>query len=214
MNTTNKILCKYFILSLLFIFSLSSCSSVISGLYGINKISIVYEETIQRYSNKYDIPLSDSYQLDSNYMLYLKSLDTIKYAIQIKNHYQPLQALYYDKSGQLKSFQVNCYTGGFPNFNWNRNETMLSFPPKQQAPLDSLILLYKHLSYIKALSKSEKISIDNFDYFVIVHWNRFMGRQSKRLIKYIQQNCKLATGKKVKIIYVNTDNLFSKEMKK
>lgn len=36
-----------------------------------------------------------------------------------------------------------------------------------------------------------------------------MGRQSKRLIGFVQDNVKLATDKRVKIIYVNTDNFFA-----
>jgi hypothetical protein len=36
-----------------------------------------------------------------------------------------------------------------------------------------------------------------------------MGRQSKRLIHFVQENSKLAKDYKVKIIYVNTDNIFA-----
>ncbi len=36
-----------------------------------------------------------------------------------------------------------------------------------------------------------------------------MGRQSKRLIHFVQENYKLAKDFNVKIIYVNTDNVFA-----
>ena len=49
----------------------------------------------------------------------------------------------------------------------------------------------------------------NFDYIVLVYWSRFMGRQSKNLIKTVQENARLAAEKRIKIIYVNNDNLFS-----
>jgi hypothetical protein len=36
-----------------------------------------------------------------------------------------------------------------------------------------------------------------------------MGRQSKRFIEYVQENVKLALDKKVKIYYVNSDNVLA-----
>ena len=73
------------------------------------------EKTIVRYANHYNIPIADGYELDTSYYAFLLSHDKARYKEQINNHYQPLQALYFDKSGQLQSFQINCYAGGFPN---------------------------------------------------------------------------------------------------
>jgi len=168
------------------------------------------EKTVVRYATQYNIPTADSYELDTAYFSYLFSLDTTRYKEQIKNHYQPLQALYYDNSGHLKSFQVNCYVGGFPNLKWDRNAIMTTFPPKQQASLDSVVSLEKQLSFLRPLPNSHIMKTDKYDYIVVVYWNRFMGRQSKRLIRFVQENSNLATEKKVKIIYANTDNLFAK----
>jgi hypothetical protein len=103
---------------------------------------------------------------------------------------------------------VNCYAGGFPNLKWDINGIMSAFPPKQQAPIDSIIPLETQLKYLDPISPSFKLSLDSYDYIVIVYWNRFMGRQSKRLIHIVQENCKLEKEKKVKIIYANTDNIF------
>ena len=190
-------------------FGLTSCSSIFTGLYGMKKVKAVDEKTIVHYAKKYNIPLTDNYEIDTSYFSFLFSLDTTIFKSQIKNHYQPLQALYFDKSGQLTSFQVNCYTGGFPNLKWNRNEIMGTFPPQQQAPLDSIVQLETQMKFLKPLSKTAKIYTDSYDYIVIVYWNRFMGRQSKRLIRFVQENYKLAKDYKVKIIYVNTDNIFA-----
>lgn len=195
----------------LFFLGLTSCSAIFTGMYGIKSIKSVDEKDITRYAKKYNIPISDSYELDTAYFSYLLSYDTAKYQLAIKNHYQPLQALYYDDSAHLKSFQVNCYAGGFPNLKWDREWIMSSFPPKQQAPLDSLVSLQTQLNYLKPLSETTKFKTDNYDYIVIVYWNRFMGRQSKRLIRLVQENSKLATADKVKIIYANNDNLFEQE---
>lgn len=195
------------LIGILTIVTFSSCSAIFTGIYGIKNYKQVDEKTIIKYSKKYNIPLADSYELDTTYVPYLKSFDTALYKEQIKNHYQPLQALYYDNKGELKSFQINCYTGGFPNLNWERDSIMTTFPPKKQAPIDSIIPLETQFKYIRQLTNSKKLSTDNFDYTIIVFWNRFMGRQSKRLIRLVQQNAKMSN-KKIKIIYVNSDNIF------
>ena len=166
-------------------FGLTSCTSIFTGIYGMKKMKNVDENTIARFAKKYNIPASDNYEIDTAYFSCLFSLDTTQFKQEIKNHYQPLQALYYDNSGELKSFQVNCYAGGFPNLKWDRNEIMTTFPPKQQAPIDSIVPLETHLKYLKPLSQTEKIRPVNYDYIVIVHWNRFMGRQSK-LVEFIR----------------------------
>ena len=209
--TVIKQILKGIILTLIFSLTLTSCSKVFLGIYGMKNISHVDEKVILKYGKKYNIPKQDSYELDTSYFSFLFSLDTIKYKSQIKNHYQPLQALYYDKDGYLRSFHINCYAGGFPNLKWDRNEIFSTFLPKEQAPIDSIVTLDTQLKYLQQLSQTEKFSIDSLDYIIIVYWNRFMGRQSKRLIKFVQENEKLAIEKKVKIIYVNTDNLFNQE---
>lgn len=199
----------FIIITLTFSLGLTSCSSIFKGFYGMKKTKTIDEKTIARYSKKYNIPTADSYELDTAYFSYLFLLDTAKYKSQIKNHSQPLQALYYNKLGNLKSFQVNCYAGGFPNLKWNRNEIMTTFPPRQQAPIDSIVSLEIQIKYLKPLSQTSKLSVDSYDYIVIVYWSRFMGRQSKRLIHFVQENSKLEKEKKVKIIYANTDNIFA-----
>ena len=196
------------IVSLMLSFGMTSCTSMLTGLYGVKEIKLVNEKIIAKNAKRFNIPMADNYELDTAYLTYLVSLDTSKYKLQIKNHYQPLQALYYDNAGYLKSFQVNCYAGGYPNLKWERDEIMTTFPPKQQAPVDSLVSLQTQLKFLKPLSTTAKFSIENYNYIVIVFWNRFMGRQSKRFVRFIQENSKLETTKKVKIIYVNNDNVF------
>ena len=190
------------------IYGLTGCSIMTTKLYGIKKVKAIDENTILHYSRKYDIPLADNYELDTSYINFLSSLNTTHYKSQIKNHYQPLQALYYNKLGELQSFQINCNAGGFPNLDWDRDSIFDYFPPKRQAPLDRILPLKTQLKYLKPLSKTEKFSPDSFDYVVVVYWSRFMGRQSKRLINFVQTNEKLSRHKKVKIIYVNNDNFF------
>lgn len=184
------------------------------AIIGIKETEAVNEKDILSYSEKFNIPKADSYELDTSFSSYLFSLDTTRYKQQIKNHYQPLQAIYFDKSGQMVSFQVNCYAGGFPNLKWERDNTLSTFPPKQQAPIDSILPLAEQLKYLRPLSQTTDLAADKYDYIIVVYWSKFMDRQSKRLIHFIQDNCKLSRGKQVKIIYANNDNVFSLDDKK
>lgn len=165
-------------------------------------------EDIIRQGKKYKIPESDAYELDSTYYTFVKSLDTSLYKQVQKDHFQPLQAIYYAKTGQMCSFHINCYCGGFPNLKWNRNGNFDTFLPKQQAPLDSVFTLEKQLSFIQPLSNQDVLDVSPFDYVVVVHWSRYMGRQSKRLIALVQKNAGLTNRERIKIIYVNSDNAF------
>ncbi len=211
MTTVRKSIFLFLILTAL-IFVVASCQAIMNVAYGMKNPEPVDEKTILHYSKKFKIPIADSYELDTSYISFLTSLDTIHYKSQRKNHYQPLQVLYYDKSSQLQSFQVNCYAGGFPNLQWNKNEIFTTFPPGQQAPLDSILPYDNHLKYVRPLSQTISFSADSYDYIVMVYWNEFMGRQSSRLIRYVQDNSKLVTDKKVKIIYVNNDNMVSESL--
>lgn len=197
-----------FILTFTLLFGLTSCSTILLQFYGTKKIKEVDEKTILKISKKYNIPLADNYILDSSYLTFLYSFDTIKYKVEIKNHYQPLQALYFDKSLQLKSYLINCYASGFPNLNWNKDNNLNTFPPKQHVPIDNLLQLDNQLKYLKPFSQSNPLNINSFDFIVVIYWNKFMGRQSKRLIRFVQQNCKLSKDN-VKIIYANNDNIFA-----
>ncbi len=175
----------------------------------MKKMKVLSNDQILKQGSKYNIPEKDSYELDSTYVDYIFSLDSVKNKIESKNHFQPLQALYYDQTGQLKSFHINCNAGGFPNLKWNRFGTFDEFIPKQQTPLDSILPLEKHLEFIIPLNNNSIDKIDEYDYIVIVHWSRFMGRQSKRLIKIVQDNIAQNKNYRAKVIYVNNDNIFA-----
>ena len=158
---------------------------------------------IVNYANKYSIPQKNSFIIDTTYISYVYSLDSSLNQIK-KNHLQPLQALYFNKTGKLISYHINCYTGGFPNLKWNRNGVFDSFPPKTQAPLDTIFTYNDIRKFVKDINDDK-----NAEYNILVFWNIAMGRQSKRLIKIVNENAKLAD-KSINIIYVNDDDIFLK----
>ncbi len=182
---------------------------IANGLYGMKKLKKVDTNTILKYAKRYRIPFKANFMLDTAYVKFLSSFDTAIFKEQVKNHYQPLQALYYNRNGQLVSFQVNCYAGGVPNLDWDRNGNMTVFPPKQQAPVDKIVPLSTLLDYLEPLPPTKNIFKGNYDYTVVVFWSVFMGRQSRRLIHIVQDNMQLNTNKRIRVLYVNTDNFFA-----
>ena len=186
----------------------SGCGFVINSLYGLKNVKTVDEKTILKYGDKFNIPQDKNYLLDAGYFTFISKQDTAKFGLQINNHLQPLQALYFNKNEKIISYHINCYAGGFPNLKWNRNQIMEVFPPLQQAPLDSLVSLGLIRNNIHLLVDKNKQDSNIYNTTVVVFWNRFMGRQTRRFIKTVQHNIKLSENGNVNIVYVNNDNMF------
>jgi len=166
------------------------------------------QEDLENFRKEFDLPKEKTFRLDTNYIRYLFSFDTTRYADQIKNHYQPNQALYYDRNGQLVSFHINCYASAGI---WNQQNAFASFVPRTVAPVDSILPLNKHLSFIKTFDYKpiDTIGFAAFDYIVIVYWSKhYLGvKNSKNLIKIVSDNAALAGNKNLNVIYVNSENI-------
>lgn len=198
---------QYPLVLLTLLLLLNACGKMM----GLKKLKPLPETAISKTAAAFGIPATDSYVLDSSSLTVLKEI----YAGNpraLNDQLQPLQAIYYSAINSFQfhdSWQINCYAGGFPNLQWDRDGRMEQFPPAQQAPLDSLLSLKKRMEFLRPVTGMIPFNSINFDYIVLVYWSRFMGRQSKNLIKTVQQNARLAAEKRIKIIYVNNDNLFS-----
>lgn len=191
------------LLSFLALIILSSCASII----GLTKIKELKTEEMASFLREQQIGDPVIYFIDRNYKKQLLKLSND--TALLKNHLQPLQACYYNKEGKLISFHINCNAPGFPNLNWNYKMVMETFPPGSNAPVDTLLNLQKHLELLKS-NNNKQIEIEkDIDYFIIVNWAGFLKRQSIGLINAVNENIKLNfENKKVKIIYVCSDNVF------
>ncbi|MFN2261161.1 MAG: hypothetical protein ABR595_03750 [Psychroflexus sp.] len=190
--------------------SISSCSKMITGIYGMKTPEEMDSNSILEYAEKYDIPTEEVYEVKKAYYVDLfTKYNTEKYEEEFKNRSQVLQVSYYNTEDGLESFHSFCNTSGFPNKRWNKTGNFDEFIPGQQAKLDQLFPLNDLLEYFKPLENTEKLNPSAYDYVVVVFWSKFMGRQSKRLIKTVQKNIKLAKNDDVKVIYVNNDNVAS-----
>ena len=184
---------------------LGGCQAVFTGIYGIREPQRLALAELPTVAAEYGIPpAAPSAALDTSFLRVLRRMDTSDLAAS-KNHSQWLQAVYYDAAGQQQSFHINCYAGGFPNLTWNRDGLLAQFPPAQQAPRDTLLTLAEHLGCLQPTLPA----LPPADYTVVVHWSRFMTRQSRRLIAAVQQNVALAPpGTRVAVVYVNNDAFY------
>ena len=188
---------------------LVGCQSMIKGMMGMNAPKSLDADEILVLEEEYSIPQSDGYEMDSSYFAVLKDFDTTRFKRDQKNLLQPLQVLYFDASGTLISYHVNCSVGGFPNLKWNRLGDFNQFPPAKSVELDTMKHVSNHLLHINPLNNAPFPDLRTYDIAVLVYWNRFMGRQSKRLVRVVQENVSLAKDKKVMVIYVNTDHFWA-----
>jgi hypothetical protein len=187
---------------------LSGCQTVFQSLYGIHNLRQLSAAELRHTASQYGIAPPQLAVLDTSYRAFLvraRALDTAA----IKNHYQPLQASYYDAAGRLQELYVNCYAGGFPNLNWQAQGGFNQFPPRPQAPADTLLPLAAYLPYLRTPDGQPFPPLPAADYTVVVQWSRFMGRQSRRLIELVQRNALLAQqrGQSVQLLFVSNDNL-------
>lgn len=185
----------------------SSCAFIATEMMGIRHIKPVTPAMHKRLLKKLGGDPLQSFVVDTLYILRLSSNDTTK-RFQIKNHYQPIQMLYFGKNQYPESWFINCYAPGFPNLQWNKNNNFAVFPPITAAPIDSLISFDEILkTSAPFIQKNPKPTINSESpYTIVFFWNRFMFKQCKRLYKEVRKNTAL-TNEKVRIIYINNDQI-------
>lgn len=191
------------------LYFMSSCSTVFKSVYGLKDPKPLNKSELIKQADKLDIPESDLYELDKSYLKFIYSKNDLD-DDDIKYRTQPLQVMYYDKTGKLLSHHVNCLATGFPKLNWNVDNNFEYFVPESQAPLNQSLPSKQLIKYFKPLNHNNDLNIQDYHYLVIIFYNDFMRKQSKHLIKSVKDNLKLnETNESVKVIYVNNDNFFS-----
>ena len=189
--------------------SLSSCTPLVLRTMGMKKPHVPTDEEFYRFGEKWNMSIYFQQTLLPSYIDEIEKIDSINPKLA-KDLLQPIQAMYFDASGKLISYHINCYAGGYPNLNWNRNGNFDVFPAKTQAPCDSLMTLSWLLAHLKPV-EYPCVKMKDLDYTVVVFWSRWTGRQSRHLVEYVQKNLKLASKEtRIQIMYVNTDEVFTK----
>lgn len=173
-------------------------------MYGIKEPEPISDQEIMTTAKKMDVATYDIYKLSNDYQLYLDS--SYGDSSDMKHRLiQPIQYLLFNSEGNLLVHSINCNAPGFPNLNWNTGGAFEVFPPKSLAEVDSSFSIEQLMPYFKPIEISHRRDGDA-QYICVVFWNRFMGRQSRRLFEYI-----FTSGKEQDIRYylVNNDGYFS-----
>ena len=190
-----------------FIFTFGSCANIRTFAYGASSTITNPTGKTENWAREYNIPLRDWFDLDISYLHFMLAQDRSVHFYGVRSHTQMLQALYFDRNGDLVSFFSSAYASGFPNLRWNRNNELNTFVPQTQAPIENALLNFDQLrSFLNEINYTEQVTSSEYDYIVVVFWADAMGRQSRRFIRFIQQNVALAQeNQRVRIIYVNMD---------
>lgn len=184
----------------IFLFSLSSCTSIFYGIYGIKEPKVIAQHQLTKTASKrFNIDTKNLIILDSSYKLFCTNNylpDTSSFNLAL----QPLQLRIY-KNDTLVAFQANCNVGGFPNLNWERDRYFNTIPATHHTLKNAPLLKNELLAMRSALPPSE-------NYVVLVFYTNFMHRQSKRLIKFAERLQQLHPDKKFRYMYVNGEEIF------
>lgn len=192
---------------LLMLFACHSCTFISHVLVGYREPRALTTAQHLRYLDKLGAEAENAYTLDSSYLHLLRIEDSSSHRAEKKNHYQPIQALYFDTGAYPICWYINCYAPGFPNLDWEGKDNFRVFPPLQQAPTDSLVSLRQLLGCAVPLATTATVA-DNTAYTVVFIWNRFLFRQCKRLHRLVRDNLGL-TDSSWRIIYLNNDALYA-----
>ena len=186
----------------------NSCMQIFMLKMGMRSPHIMNENRHARYLKEFDAPKESAYLLDSNYLYFLDINDTTQFRVEKKNHYQPIQAIYYGHEQFQEAWFINCYAPGYPKLNWNIDNNFASFPPTSAAPLDTLVSFDRLIKHATAYKNHEKSKVGKDQpYTVVFIWNRFMIRESRSLHQQIKENLKMCK-EPYRIIYINNDNIF------
>ena len=188
---------------------LSGCNLIYAGLVlGLKDTPPATPARLAEDVQRYQVPPANVFVLDTSYLTFLRRQPEALHE-SVKNHAQPLQLLYFDQTGALESFHINCYAKfGFPHLNWNAGNRFGTFPPTTQTPPDSLLPFARLLPFLRTPA-GQPVPASRFAAprrRAVIFWSRTMGRQTKVLLHELEQNLRRAgSAEPVDVLYVNND---------
>lgn len=209
---------KRYLLLLFVLCTLSSCTKVLLGWFGVKNPKPLTGQQIERYAAKYGADTKRLYQFDTAFAHVWKDTliagepDEKKMKDRHKMVSQPLQYWLFDAEGRHLNYTANCY------FKMNANGLNIrkgfdAFPPVTEGPVDSAITGNLFFPYLNPVGVTATLTT-YADYTCIVIWGRFMGRNSRRLIKAANKSLQHKGQNKVNVYYVNNDVMFANMEKK
>lgn len=187
---------------------LPSCTQFLYLTMGMHHPKMLSDKQLQHYSRKRKIPESHSFYADTLLLNFI--VEQKKHPLQIKNHVQPLQAIWFQRTDPYPlAWSINCYANPRTfRLRWDALGEMDSLPPKGNAPLDSLLMQQDLQRFVKPVFFHSQTAAAENEYNVYVLYNRLMNRGSRHLMRAVRTHEKRYKGRVV-IQYVNTDRLYA-----
>lgn len=157
-------------------------------IYGIKNYKQISQKKIILMNKKWKINDSSFilFRIDSSQIA--KRKEFISNSDLYKNLHQPSQIAFLDSKNDSISLIVNCDIGGFPNLKWKSllDQDHSKLLSQYRYPIKTEDYLKTCLPY--EVSDSILLNTVNNPNTILVKYSFFMGRQSKRLIKYLKQS--------------------------
>lgn len=136
------------------------------------------------------------------------SMSLIRMRKVFNDDLQPVQVRYFDGLGNPLFKLVNCYIDPPIPMTWNVEGCFDYFPPRINIPAlnDFNQSIQYFLPHIMDLSGRRLESLGHLpkaDYYVMVFWNSFFRRPSKRLVSTIKRHIDRNKDQQVFVLYVN-----------
>lgn len=182
------------------------------GILGFRNQKTLSKEKIVKLSKRFKVPVNNLFMVEpSFYNEIVKNKNLSKKDKQ--NLEQPNQILVFDKDKNNVTNLIDCNIGGFPILKWNRFKGMDSIPIKQGFFYTTPVFLSKneldHIS-IKVTDESHFESTQNPSYFYYILWSRVLFRNSKKMIKQVNKNLKIAKSNNIpmEVKFIFSDSMF------
>ncbi len=184
----------------------TSCSLLLSRMYGVNEIDSFDSDKHSVFVSKIKEHIYCQ-AIVSDTSQYKKVINLGSDVKQKNNFGQPVQIIYFEKN-KMKSFHVNCFAKGkLSNINWNTENRFSYFLPKSAINIETISVNLSDYSkiYPAINSKSKK------DYTVIIFWTFLLEKISLSAIETVVDNInKYDKINDIDMYLINTDKYFSK----
>ena len=217
-------------LILLFCLLLSSCSLIYRGVLGVdlspqwmddkdivkkqNKLEIQSDFHLVLDTASYTNSIKEMMQMQMDSLPKDTSIMTKKLKYKVgsvaNDDLQPTQVRLFTREGNEIFKLVNCYVDPPIPMDWNVDSCFNAFPPHLSGLVINthnydLDFLLRHTSDMKGNSV-EISDLPEGDYYMVVMWNSFLIRPSKKLIGEVKDYIAANSERNIVLIYINNHN--------
>lgn len=182
---------------------LTSCSFILSNLYGVRILSHFNEKDYKTFLDK--VPNDISFiSIISTEEQHRSVISIGKNPKQQNDFGQPIQILYFEY-GVLKSFHANCYAkGGLNNLNWNTDNRFSSFLPKSATEYEENTYLEDYSWIFPEIQNSKEKK-----FVILIFWSNMLRKVSLSAVETAFNNIKKFDKiDSTDIFLINSDKFF------